>query len=75
MKRRENLSPLSKLRPSTVIIIIIICLYPFYKITYKKLGTLIVQTRAGRLPPIPKHREELKIQSEAEYFATNFEVF
>ena len=36
---------------------------------------VIVQTRVGGLPPISKHREELKIQGEAEYFITNFEVF
>ena len=29
---------------------------------------VIVQTRVGGLPPISKHREELKIQGEAEYF-------
>ena len=36
---------------------------------------VIVQTRVGGLPPISKHREELKIQGEAEYFLANFEVF
>ena len=36
---------------------------------------VIVQTRVGGLPRISKHREELKIQGEAEYFLTNFEVF
>ena len=36
---------------------------------------VIVQTRVGGLPPISKHREELKIRSEAEYILTNFEVF
>ena len=35
-----------------------------------------VQTRVGGgLSPIFKHREELKIQGEAEYFLTSFEVF
>ena len=29
---------------------------------------VIVQTRVEGLPPISKHREELKIQGEAEYF-------
>ena len=37
---------------------------------------VIVQTRVGGgLSPIFKHREELKIQGEAEYFLTSFEVF
>ena len=36
---------------------------------------VIVQTRVEGLPPISKHREELKIQGEAEYFLTKFEVF
>ena len=40
-----------------------------------KVCGVIVQTRVGGLPPISKHREELKIQGEAEYFLTNFEVF
>ena len=33
---------------------------------------IIFQTRVGGLPPIFKHREELKIQGEAEYFLTEF---
>ena len=36
---------------------------------------VIIQTRVGGLPPISKHRAELKIQGEAEYFLTKFEVF
>ena len=37
---------------------------------------VIVQTRVGGgLSPIFKHREGLKIQGEAEYFLTSFEVF
>ena len=37
---------------------------------------VIAQTRAGGgLSPIFKHREQLKIQGEAEYFLTSFEVF
>ena len=39
------------------------------------IGSMIVQTRVGKLPPICKHQEELKIQGEAEYSLTNFEVF
>ena len=35
---------------------------------------VIVQTRVG-LSPIFKHREELKIQGEVEYFLTRFEAF
>ena len=35
---------------------------------------VIVQTQVG-LPPISKHREELKMLGEAEYFLTNFEPF
>ena len=34
---------------------------------------VIIQTRVEGLPPIPKHREMLKIQGEAEY--SNFGVF
>ena len=36
---------------------------------------VIVQTRAGGLPLISKNWETFKIQGEAEYFVTNFEVF
>ena len=35
----------------------------------------ILSERVEGLPPISKHREELKIQGEAEYFLTKFEVF
>ena len=35
----------------------------------------IVQARVGGLPPMFKHREELKIQGGAGYFLTNFGVF
>ena len=33
-----------------------------------KMFEVIVQIRVGGLPPISKHREELKLQSESEHF-------
>ena len=41
----------------------------------KNAFEVIVKTPVGGQPPISKHRKELKIQGEAEYFLTNFEVF
>ena len=46
-----------------------------YRKTRKPLRRREVQTPVGGLCPIFKHREELKIQGEAEYFLTSFEVF
>ena len=68
-------------KSKNVLIVAYVCMifpsFPtcFQHMIFLECYNVIVQTRVGRLPPISKHREELKIQGEAKYFLTNFEVF